>query len=76
MPRRRKKHIKKVLPGHSTEADPAFVGARDGVCPVVPAPPRNCSTVLIAIEAAQIHQAQPSPVVTEMTRKITAALDA
>jgi hypothetical protein len=34
------------------------------------------STVLIAIEAAQIHQGQPSPTMAEMVRKITAALDA
>jgi hypothetical protein len=34
------------------------------------------STVIIAIEAAQIHQGAPSPTMAEMTRKITAALDA
>ncbi|MFD0365479.1 hypothetical protein ACFQZZ_28925 [Nocardia sp. GCM10030253] len=32
------------------------------------------STVLVAIEAAQIHQSAPSPTLAEMTRKITAAL--
>ncbi|WP_433194365.1 hypothetical protein ACQP1G_37250 [Nocardia sp. CA-107356] len=34
------------------------------------------STVLVAIEAAQTHQDKPSPTMTEMVRKITAALDA
>jgi hypothetical protein len=35
------------------------------------------STVLIAVEAAtRTHQGQPSPTITDMTRKITAALDA
>jgi D-alanyl-D-alanine carboxypeptidase len=34
------------------------------------------STILVAIEAAQIPQGQPSPTMAEMTRKITAALDA
>jgi hypothetical protein len=34
------------------------------------------STVVIAIEAAQIHQAVPNPAMTDMVRKITAALDA
>jgi hypothetical protein len=35
------------------------------------------STVIIAIEAAtRTHQSQPSPTIADMTRKITAALDA
>lgn len=34
------------------------------------------NTILVAIEAAQTHQDKPSPIMTEMTRKITAALDA
>ncbi|GLX01664.1 serine hydrolase domain-containing protein [Microtetraspora sp. NBRC 16547] len=34
------------------------------------------STVLIAVETAQIHQGQPSPTLAEMARKITEALDA
>ncbi|MEV4239171.1 serine hydrolase domain-containing protein [Nocardia sp. NPDC050408] len=34
------------------------------------------TTVLVAIEAAQTHQSQPSPTTAEMARKITAALDA
>ncbi|WP_327111985.1 hypothetical protein OHB12_27345 [Nocardia sp. NBC_01730] len=35
------------------------------------------STVLVAIEAAnRTHQGEPSPTLAEMTRKITAALDA
>ena len=35
------------------------------------------STVIVAIEAAtQAHQGRPSPILAEMTRKITAALDA
>jgi len=34
------------------------------------------STVTVAIEAAQIHQRQPSPTMAEMVRKITGALDA
>ncbi|WP_433250737.1 hypothetical protein ACQPYK_04680 [Streptosporangium sp. CA-135522] len=35
------------------------------------------STVIVAIETgAQIHKGEPSPVLAEMTRKITAALDA
>lgn len=33
-------------------------------------------TVLVAVEAAQAHQGKPSPVMVEMTRKITEALDA
>jgi len=33
-------------------------------------------TVLVAVEAAQAHQGKPSPVMAEMTRKITEALDA
>jgi hypothetical protein len=35
------------------------------------------STVIVAVEAAaRTHQGQPSPTVADMTRKITAALDA
>jgi hypothetical protein len=35
------------------------------------------STVIVAIEAAaRTHQGEPSPTLTEMARKITAALDA
>ncbi|MEU7897324.1 hypothetical protein AB0B45_31215 [Nonomuraea sp. NPDC049152] len=35
------------------------------------------STVIVAIETgAQIHKGEPSPALAEMTRKITAALDA
>ncbi|WP_433258408.1 serine hydrolase domain-containing protein [Streptosporangium sp. CA-135522] len=34
------------------------------------------STVLIAVETAQMHQGQPGPAMTEMARKITEALDA
>ncbi|GAA4596245.1 hypothetical protein GCM10023194_67950 [Planotetraspora phitsanulokensis] len=35
------------------------------------------STVIVAVEAAaRTHQGQPSPTLAEMTRKITAALDA
>ncbi|MFI6048197.1 hypothetical protein ACIA8C_41735 [Nocardia sp. NPDC051321] len=34
------------------------------------------STVLLALEAARANHAQPSPTMTDMTRKITAALDA
>lgn len=34
------------------------------------------NTVLVAIEAAQTHQAQPNPAMADMNRKITAALDA
>ncbi|WP_328329558.1 hypothetical protein OHA70_06420 [Kribbella sp. NBC_00382] len=34
------------------------------------------STVVLAIEAAQTHQGAPSPVLTDMARKITGALDA
>ncbi|GAA3263257.1 serine hydrolase domain-containing protein [Nonomuraea helvata] len=34
------------------------------------------STVLVAVETAQIHQGRPSPATAEMARKITTALDA
>ncbi|MGW6376052.1 hypothetical protein ACWFRB_08300 [Rhodococcus sp. NPDC055112] len=34
------------------------------------------STIIVTIEAAQIHQGEPSPTMTEMARKITGALDA
>ncbi|MVU76088.1 hypothetical protein GPX89_02375 [Nocardia sp. ET3-3] len=34
------------------------------------------STVLLAIEAAQAHQTRPNPVLADLTRQITAALDA
>jgi D-alanyl-D-alanine carboxypeptidase len=33
-------------------------------------------TILVAIDAAQAHQSQPSPTTAAMTRKITEALDA
>jgi hypothetical protein len=33
------------------------------------------STVRLALEAAQTHQSSPNPTMTEMTRKITEALD-
>lgn len=32
------------------------------------------TTITIALEAAKLHQATPSPVLTEMTRKITESL--
>ncbi|MEV0824989.1 serine hydrolase domain-containing protein [Nonomuraea rubra] len=34
------------------------------------------STVLVAVETAQLHQGQPSPAAAEMARKITEAIDA
>ncbi|WP_019932063.1 hypothetical protein [Nocardia sp. BMG111209] len=34
------------------------------------------STIVIAVDAARIHQDRPGPAATEMARKITAALDA
>lgn len=34
------------------------------------------STITVAIEAARLHQGEPSPAMAEMARKITGALDA
>ncbi|MET8653509.1 hypothetical protein [Nocardia aurea] len=56
---------------------PALTAAMNLLREQAPAEADNFrSTVLVAIDAAGIHQTQPSPTMTEMTRKITAALEA
>ncbi|MEV4237707.1 hypothetical protein AB0J47_21315 [Nocardia sp. NPDC049737] len=56
---------------------PALTAAVSLLAKQTPAEADNFrSTVLLAIEAAQIHHSQPSPTMAEMVRKITGALDA
>ncbi|MEV0386832.1 hypothetical protein [Nonomuraea sp. NPDC050643] len=57
---------------------PALTAAMSLLKQQAPAEAANFrSTVIVAIEAAaRTHQAQPRPTVTDMIRKITAALDA
>ncbi|MFQ6392336.1 hypothetical protein ACLMAJ_02660 [Nocardia sp. KC 131] len=56
---------------------PALTAAMNLLTEQAPAEADNFrSTVLVAIDAAQTHQDKPSPTMTEMTRKITEALDA
>jgi hypothetical protein len=56
---------------------PALTAAMSLLHKQAPAEAENFrGTVLLAIEAAQTGNARPSPTMAEMTRKITAALDA
>ncbi|MEV0339664.1 hypothetical protein AB0H49_11600 [Nocardia sp. NPDC050713] len=56
---------------------PALTAAMNLLAEQDPAEADNFrSTVLVAIDAAQARAGSPSPTVAEMTRKITAALDA
>jgi hypothetical protein len=57
---------------------PALTGAMGLLKKADPAEADNFhSTVLVAVEAAtRAHKGEPSPTLTDMTRKITAALDA
>ncbi|MEV6430865.1 hypothetical protein [Nocardia sp. NPDC051463] len=67
----------KSVAGLADEVLPALTAAVNLLAKQAPTEADNFrSTVLLAIEAAQIHQGAPNPTMTEMSRKITAALDA
>jgi D-alanyl-D-alanine carboxypeptidase len=67
----------KSVAGLADHVLPALTAAMSLLRKQAPAEADNFrSTIIVAIEAAQVHQGQPSPTMAEMTRKITAALDA
>ncbi|WP_328394346.1 serine hydrolase domain-containing protein [Nocardia sp. NBC_00416] len=67
----------KSVAGIADQVLPALTAAMTLLHEKAPAEVGNFrTTVLVALDAALLHQDRPSPTLAEMTRKITAALDA